>query len=58
MHKVAQKRKKFEYDIISPSVKKETFLKYLEYELNLLQLFTTRKQKNSESTLSHWIFIA
>lgn len=53
MHKVAQKRKKFEYDIISPSVKKETFLKYLEYELNLLQLFTTRKQKNSESTLSH-----
>ena len=42
--KIGAKRKKFEYGLISPQKTKDIFLKYIQFELNLLELIKTRRK--------------
>lgn len=55
---LVKQRRDYEYKIFSPSKTKDQYLKYLEFELNFLQLVLTRKNmKGKNFSLEHFRLI-
>lgn len=52
--KILQKRRDFEYGILSNGVEKDYFLKYLNYEMNIVSLISTRKKLNGLPKMAKW----